>query len=355
MLGLSIYLGKLGLSEQEQYLKTMSSAGFKSVFTSLHIPEDDPSQFKELLQSLGIQAKKYNMEVMADISPATLTNLGYSYETIPEINSWGVTGLRMDYGIPPEIIAELSNIMKISLNASTLEEAFIDRLVQYGINFSQTEAWHNFYPRPETGLEKISFIRRNNWLRDRGLTVQAFIPGNKVLRGPLFQGLPTLEDHRHLSPFSAYLDLKKTCFVDKILIGDLSITNATLSQFLASHKGLIPIRYSLFHTDGNTNTILQIEHRNRLDQARDVIRSEPARFAAMKKGLTFEPVNTVTRSKGSITIDNKHYGRYQGELQITLKDLEQDDKVNVIGRVINEDLPLLQYVSGGVRFQLIEI
>lgn len=64
-------------------------------------------------------------------------------------------------------------------------------------------------------------------------------------------------------------------------------------------------------------------------------------------------MNTVERRVGSITIDNVLYGRYAGEMQITINDLPEDEKVNVIGSVIEEDLSLLSYVGAGQKFQLI--
>ena len=65
------------------------------------------------------------------------------------------------------------------------------------------------------------------------------------------------------------------------------------------------------------------------------------------------PQNTVERPIGSITIDNEKYGRYKGEIQITKRNLKADEKVNVIGQVIKEeDRPLLQYINGGMKFQI---
>ncbi|MGG3924217.1 DUF871 domain-containing protein, partial [Geobacillus thermodenitrificans] len=66
-----------------------------------------------------------------------------------------------------------------------------------------------------------------------------------------------------------------------------------------------------------------------------------------------QSIPAAPRRTGSITIDNERYGRYAGELQITLVDLPADDRVNVIGQVIEEDMPLLRYIHGGRRFCLI--
>jgi uncharacterized protein len=355
LLGVSVYLGNQGETEQDHYLKRMSEAGFKSIFTSLLIPEDDASQYKQLLKTLGKQALQYNMELMPDISPVTLSNLGYNYENLPEIQSWGITGLRIDYGLDAKLIASLSQKIKISLNASTLDPTFLAELTSNGLRIKNVEVWHNFYPRPETGLSRGYFIKQNLWLRKQGFSVMAFVPGDEKLRGPLEQGLPTLEEHRFLPPFEGCLDLMKNCYVDKVLVGDRTIKEETFNQFKIYHDGIIPLRYKPRQIDQVSKNLLGLTHRNRLDPARDVIRSEPARILANKNGYCIKPHNTVERVKGSITIDNLHYKRYQGELQITLTDLPGDDKVNVLGKVIESDLPLLTHIDAGQKFKLIEV
>jgi len=46
MRGISIYLGNQSVAEQEAYIKTMREHGFKTIFTSLHIPEACGQFFK---------------------------------------------------------------------------------------------------------------------------------------------------------------------------------------------------------------------------------------------------------------------------------------------------------------------
>ena len=48
-------------------------------------------------------------------------------------------------------------------------------------------------------------------------------------------------------------------------------------------------------------------HTNRLDPARDVIRSVESRE---EHKVILQPMHTIARKKGSITIDNELYGRY---------------------------------------------
>lgn len=75
-------------------------------------------------------------------------------------------------------------------------------------------------------------------------------------------------------------------------------------------------------------------HTNRADHARDVIRSVESRGYAAVGHPSIQPQNCVARPVGTITMDNENYLRYQGEIQITLTDLDADERVNVLGRVL---------------------
>jgi len=217
VLGISIYLGNKKMADQEAYIKEMHESGFRSIFTSLHIPEDDSSKYEEQLKELGKLALKLEMELMADISPTSLKALGFDWSNAEQLLNWGLTGLRIDYGVPETTIIELSHKMKIALNASTLTEEALERMKENGLNTDAVEAWHNFYPRPETGIALDDFIEKNKWLKEAGLTVMAFVPGDGELRGPLYQTLPTLEKHRLVPPFAGFMELDKRAYVDKIL------------------------------------------------------------------------------------------------------------------------------------------
>src|SRR5699024_12574586 len=121
--------------------------------------------------------------------------------------------------------------MKMSLNASTLTEDFLQDLIDKGLVTEHTEAAHNFYPRPETGLSREYFIQKNKLLKSYQIGISAFIPGDGVKRQPLYQGLPTLEEHRDVSPIQAYLDIAKNGYIDADDIGDTTINEKTLEKY----------------------------------------------------------------------------------------------------------------------------
>ena len=170
-----------------------------------------------------------------------------TYENVEELLDWGITGLRMDYGIAPKEIARVSHKMKVALNASTITDSFWKELLSENIRVKNVEAWHNFYPRPETGLAK-SLQQQNQYLHECGIKTMAFIPGWEK-RGPLYEGLPTLEKHRNLRPLEAYLELVQDCGVDKVLIGDISGSLESVQEIASASRGIIPLRYKSFITD----------------------------------------------------------------------------------------------------------
>ena len=98
--------------------------------------------------------------------------------------------------------------------------------------------------------------------------------------------------------------------------------------------------------------MIEGDHQNRFDPARDVIRSADARFKKIKK---VEAQQTVPRKIGSVTIDNQDYGRYMGEIQISLVDLPSDEKVNVVAVVVPADIDLLKQCSQAGQLFRIQI
>ncbi|GAM15818.1 DUF871 domain-containing protein [Mesobacillus selenatarsenatis] len=351
MLGISVYLKKDMMEKNAGWIEKAALYGLNSIFTSLHIPEDNPAEYKELLQKLGELAKKHNMELMADVSPRSLDYLGLDWDQYDVLLDWGLSGIRADYGFTIQQIVELSHKMKIGINASTVTKEELLAWIDAGLNTKNVEAWHNFYPRPETGLDKEFLIERNNMLRSFGITTMAFVPGDKDLRGPVFAGLPTLEKHRGQPPHRAAAELMVSCFTDKILIGDHAVSDEQLELLAFLGKKVIPLRIEAENSEHSE--LLRKTLTNRMDPARDVIRAVESRSFASMGEKRLPPSNQQERPRGTITIDNELYGRYAGELQVAVNDLPHDVRVNCIGKVIKEDLPLLAEIKAGQQFQFI--
>lgn len=352
MFGLSIFLGDELTSQKKLYIHQMKEAGFTRVFTSLHIPEEDSEQYIQRLNTLGSLLKEWNMELIADVSKKALEKIGISSrsaQSLEQVKQTGVAGLRVDYGFSNEEIAFMSQHIKVVLNASTITENDVAELTHYKAQFPEMFAMHNYYPRPETGLDKKQFQQKNQWLKTMGFTVAAFVSGDKELRGPLYQHLPTLEDHRNIHPLAAAIDLLTDCQVDDVYIGDPEIDEITREQF----NHYINESAIIFYADAVDQSpyfknVLGL-HQNRWDPAKDVLRSAEARF---KKIEPIAPYATIKRRRGSITIDNEKYQRYMGEIQVVVHDLPADEKVNVAGQIRTYDQSLLDWCKAGTQFEI---
>ncbi|UTI87788.1 MupG family TIM beta-alpha barrel fold protein [Mammaliicoccus sciuri] len=272
MLGFSVYLGE---AFDEVYIETMLNHGFKYVFTSLQIPEEDSELYFDRLKELKLLIDD-KAEIIADASPHAFQNLGLSYKQPEILKGLGIDYIRLDISLAiPDIISLLSEV-KIVCNASTDAISLLDELKEQDIDMSRIMVAHNYYPRPETGLDKAYFIKQNTKLKTLfpDISIMAFVSGT-VYRGPVYEGLPTLEDHRYCHPLVAAHELA-ALEVDDICIGDTGIDTTTIDQFNNFfHKGIVSLQVQS-ETKHLESYIGRIFH-NRKDKARDVIRAEEGR------------------------------------------------------------------------------
>lgn len=346
MIGFSVYLNdELSQTKLDQ-LTAFKQAGFTGVFTSLHIPEDDVAEYLPRLKRLGAACQQLSLQLTADVSAAGMTRLGLDIEDTTAITQLGVTGLRIDDGIEMAVVARLSQRLPIALNASTITSANIATLKANQADFNHLEAWHNYYPRPETGLDEAWLVDKNRWLRAQGFKTMAFVAGDAQRRGPLAAGLPTLEVDRYQSPLAATLRLMAQDDVDQVYLGDPGLSAHSRLQFqhyFQQHDLALMIKT-------NRDWLLQQVWHQRLDVARDVVRLVEGR----QQFQQVAPASLMTRAVGAITLDNNDYGRYVGELQLVKRPLGADQRVNVIGQVCQEDLALLPLIAGGQAIKFIK-
>ena len=336
MIGFSFYLQD---EDAEKRIKQAAQSGVKRAFTSLHIPEET-GNLKERMAELLKLAKSLGIDIHADVSDHTPGHLGIG--SLTELLDFGIRGIRLDFGFSPELIRTLANSFSLSLNASTLTERELVELLESGLEPEKLIAWHNYYPRPETGLDEPFFHRQNRMFRRYGITTAAFIPGIGKKRGPLHEGLPTLEKHRYTNPYAAGIELFEE--VDDVYVGDPGTEDGLLEKLAAyESSGILSIRV-------RSTSLEEGLYRLRPDVSRDVHRLEGTRTQG-----SIEPRHTAARPTGAITMDNDGYGRYRGEIQICRTDLPADARVNVIGQVILEDLPLLHLAKPGQSVQLIVV
>ena len=346
-LGFSLYFSS-GVEKNCALIKRFSQAGFTKAFTSLHIPEESHTNYVHDIQILFEACKKYKIELMADIGPRTIEKLGLS--SIDQLIDTPIRHLRMDYGFSFEEMVRLSNHFHIILNASTISFDDIFELKKLKADLSRFSACHNFYPKPYSAISLERAAKMNRFLKDNGMRVQMFVPGDKEKRGPLFEGLPTIETHRYQDILLSALELKYICDTDDIFVGDVDISNETLHHLSNLVNNTVELEAEL-HQD-YAYFFNQVHH-DRPDSSDFVIRSQESRLYATA-GQIIEPLESKSINTGDILISNKYYLRYSGELEIARCAMPQNDKINIIGRVCNESVPYLKYIDRGMGFILKE-
>jgi hypothetical protein len=359
--GISVYLGTPETAARlPGYLERVGRLGGTEVFTSLHIPEVPFEQALAQLTDLTGTARVHGLQVVADVAPGTLQKLGVTPEQMEPLERLGLAGVRLDYGFGPEQIARFAQNrlgLRIQLNASTMDPAFLRATMAAGADPALLEVCHNFYPRPETGISLAHFLRTSELCRSYGLRVAAFVPGSVERRGPLHLGLPTLESHRNRPAAEAANELFATGLVDSVLFGDPWATEAELRAVSeVAQEGAIRLRVRLLPgiSELERQILLGGVHANRPDLSEWVIRSTASRAYAAQ-GAPVEPGQTLPRPRGAVTIDNQRYRRYMGELQIARQDLPRDERVNVVAQVLAEDLGLLDWIGSGTRFRFVPV
>ena len=352
--GISIYPGLDNtLEENLDLIQKAKSFGLKRLFTSLHIPETDGEVLKRDLGTILHAAHDCGMEIISDISPATMQLLGIKEFKISAFRMLGITTLRLDYGFGLEEIAHMSRHphgVRLQLNASTITGHILSALVELKTDFSVIEALHNFYPRGGTGLSEEALVRKNVMLHKMGIKVGAFVPSQKGRkRSPLKEGLPTLEDHRP-EPTSLAARHLVALGTDYVLLSDSLPTDEELGALGSLAGDRVTLSAKLLTSDEEVQRLLSQTFSARLDEARDAIRAQESRNHLKNLGIAIAPENTAARPVGAITLDNIDYGRDMGELQIIREPQKADPRTNVVAMIDEEELGLLQYITPGRKF-----
>ena len=340
-LGFSVYLSTF--SEQWPTLRRLAGTG-APVFLSLHITEEADLCVKA--EQICHTLADHGFRIIADVSRETAEMFGE-----PDLVRLAIRlklyALRIDDGYSAEEIGAMAEKMPVVLNASMTDGEDAAAIAAGG---PEVFALHNFYPRPETGLDREQLERDTEALHREGLKVQAFIPGEEMLRGPVHEGLPTLEDHRKVLPSAAFADLAVRYGIDDIFVGDPGISQKEvdrIQKFCKENILSVPAELSeeYAYLYGQVFTC-------RRDSPGRLVRFTESRTYAMA-GKTVEPDNCVSRPRGTITMDNRNYARYSGEIQMIRQDLPQDDRVNVIGRVPENAQLLMDCIRGQQKFMLV--
>ena len=333
------------------------------MFSSIHLPELALKDQVEMLEELARTANHLGMELTVDIGGGEIGQLLADSQMCARVRSAGIGLLRLDYGFCTEQAGALYN--RLGIKGFVVNASIYDREEAEAVKKNLTaidsrlelRACHNFYPRPETGLDREFFNEQNRIFAELGLITYACIPGKSYPRPPLGLGLPTLEQHRGMNLEQVCVDLVCSPGIGGVMAADEFFNETELACVArAVNREALTLQIRLETGVGQVERelILGTSHHIRYDSNRQVLRSRTSREMS-RIGAKVAPGLTGERRRGMVTVDNERYGRYSSEVQILLADLEADSRVNCCGQISEEDMWKLDFYRQGFDYQFQEI
>ncbi|MDU4652012.1 MupG family TIM beta-alpha barrel fold protein [Sneathia sanguinegens] len=318
--GISIYLST-NIEMNSEYLLKAKEVNSSFVFTTINMPEENDELKKDISKVVEL-CKKNKMKLIVDIN-ANSKKYIKDYENVY---------YRIDDGLSNDEIIALAKNNYVVLNSTTLDEEDLKYFKLKGVDFSKLYSLHNYYPKVYTGVSLKFLKKRNEIYKKYGLKTMAFIPGD-LKRGPIFEGLPTVEEHRYMDILQASLELIAND-TDVILLGDLNIKEENWERLKYLLKGIVPLRI-------NKNILKNRIFENRKDYSNYVVRN-------IKRDIVLDTIVEIDKNieKGDILVTDEKGLRYKGDLEIALKNLNKlNDGRRIVASVIDKDKGLLDYLS----------
>ena len=347
--GISLYFSA-SIEGNERIVERAADAGVSYAFTSFQIPEETGTDFRQALDRLLGKLRAAHIALIADVGPDTCEMLGV--DDIDGLGELGITHIRLDDGFTPEEAVELSRRFHIVFNASTITREEIMTWKRLGADLSRFSACHNFYPKRNTGLAIEDVRATDALLAAFGFEIMGFVPTDDpaLARGPLFEGLPTVEAHRDRYDLALnMLEMRQVASCDIVLVGDPDVSDEGWKRLKQISRGYVELRCTLH--PGYEYLYGQVHH-DRPDSSALIFRSQESRRALRPAHVAADEFAGLEREVGSIAISNERYARYEGELEVARVALPADERLNVVGMVDERDMALLPLVKQafGIRF-----
>ncbi len=357
-LGFSLYPEHSSLENTKNYMQMMKRHGAKRLFMSLlQLDSEDTKHFDKYKEIIAY-ARQLDIKVIADISPRFIASAGWEDQVILKAYEFGLSGIRLDEALPIEDIVSLTHNphgIKIELNMST-DDKLLVRLLEQDCQKEHLIACHNFYPHEFTGLSVKHFLKMSSLYHDNGIETAAFVSAQTASEGPwpLSEGLPTLEDHRHLPLLDQVKFMKAIGTIDNVLISNQFMTEEELAPCatVLNTKDLTLTVHPIEHLTAIERKIISHEHVYRGDISDYLIRSTMPRLVYREERVLPRDEQSKQVTRGSVIIDNDRYTRYKGELQIALKPFTLTGKSNIVGQIADNELDLLDYLKPWQSFKL---
>lgn len=359
-LGISIYPEKTTEKEVIDYIDKAGEAGFSRIFSCLLSVRESKEVILEKFKKINQYAKEKGFEIILDVNPKVFNDLGISYDNLSFFKEMNADGIRLDIGftgLQESIMTFNKENLKIEINMSNITH-YIDTIMDYRPNKDNLIGCHNFYPHIYTGLGLDFFKKCTENFVKYGLRTAAFITSqaeNTFGPWPVTQGLPTLEMHRNLPMIVQFKHFIALEMIDDIIISNCYPTDEELEEFKKVRKDMVSFSVILEENIPETEKKIVLDefHYSRGDAPENLIRSSNSRVKY--KGHEFKLFNApeIIR-KGDIIIESSEFGHYAGELMIAKNEMRNTGKSNVVGRISEEEIFLIDYIKPWQKFSFVK-
>lgn len=360
-LGISIYPEHSTKEKDFAYMEKAAKHGFTRIFTcllSVTKPKEEMiEEFKEYMD----KAHSLGFEVAVDTNPTVFDHLGASARDLKPFADMHVDIVRLDmsFGAMLDVMTTQNPYgLKIEFNGSTRSDNVVGML-NIGARRDQMLICHNFYPQRYTALDFDLFMDMSQDWRDLGFTTAAFVSSNNDnTYGPweVYAGLPTCEIHRGLPIDTQARHLFSTGLIDDVIIGNAYATDEELEALGTINLNATEVKIELEEgvTEEEMKAVFENAHANRGDYPSQMIRSSFTRFLYKETEIPHRKTDKPMFTRGDVCVINDNLKHYRGEVQIILEDIPNDGERNLIGRVKEEELMILDQLKGWQKFYLIK-
>lgn len=361
-LGISIYPDQSSFEQDQQYLQLAHLYGYTRIFTSLlQLKGDGGKDILGKFRQTVDYANHLGFKTVVDVNPDLFKELGLKYTDLHVLHDLGVWGMRLDEGFTGMEEAQMTHNpygLKIELNMSQGTN-YLDSIMAYVPELDNLIGCHNFYPQEYSGLSDEIFMDYSRKYRQYSLHTAAFVSSHAATFGPwpVNEGLPTMESDRQRQIYSQVTHLKLTGMVDDVIIGNAYASEDELATVAAAFKS----DYPTLHVDLVDETtalekeiVLTPAHLYRGDTSEYLLRDTLPRVVHSAESIPAR-TNGSRLTRGDIVVVNDGYARYKGELQIILKEMSNDGRRNVVGKLSNSDMLLLDLIKPWSTFNLKEV
>lgn len=356
-LGISIYPEHSTREKDKEYISLAAKYGFKRIFTCLLSVQGSKEAIIEEFTDIITHARNEGMEVILDVAPHVFPTLGASYDNLEVFAQMGATGIRLDEGFGGQKEALMTHNpygLKIEINISNGTK-YLEQILSYGPNRDTLVGCHNFYPQEYTGLSYKHFVETSELFRKHNIRVAAFVSSKAATYGPwpVSDGLCTLEQHRTLPIVTQAKHLFATGLVDDVIIGNAYASEEELAALSKLNPNKLSFRVNMNKEASDLEKLIVEKeiHFNRGDVSEYLIRSTQSRVKY--KTEAFPKHNNYDIQKGDVLMGNNDFGQYKGELQIARLPMKNDGRKNVIGRIVEEEVFLLDYIKPWDYFKMV--